>query len=58
MSRKDFNRNPKGANQWKLRADSELQAIINSKPRNWTKKDFRGEGKCPRGENTRRYIQE
>ena len=45
MSRKDFNRNPKGANQWKLRADSELQAIIDSKPRNWTKKDFRGEGK-------------
>tara|TARA_Y100000996_G_C22406591_1_gene595401 strand:- start:261 stop:725 length:465 start_codon:yes stop_codon:yes gene_type:complete len=45
MSRKDFNRNPKGANQWKLRADSELQNIINSRPRNWTKKDFRGEGK-------------
>ena len=45
MSTKDYNRNPKGANQWKLRADKELQDIINSKPRNWTKKDFRGEGK-------------
>jgi len=45
MKRKDFNRNPKGTNQWKLRTDKELQDIINSKPRNWTKKDFRGEGK-------------
>ena len=43
--KKDFNRNPNGANQWKLRTDKELQDIINSKPRNWTKKDFRGEGK-------------
>ena len=45
MNRKDFNRNPKGANQWELRTDNELQDLINSKPRNWTKKDFRGEGK-------------
>ena len=45
MSNKDYNRNPKGTNQWKLRTDKELQDIINSKPRNWTKKDFRGEGK-------------
>ena len=45
MNNKDYNRNPKGANQWKLRTDKELQDIINSKPRNWTKKDFRGEGK-------------
>ena len=45
MNNKDFNRNPKGTNQWKLRTDKELQNIINSKPRNWTKKDFRGEGK-------------
>ncbi len=44
MNNKDYNRNPKGANQWKLRTDKELQDIINSKPRNWTKKDFRGEG--------------
>ena len=26
-------------------SDTELQKIINSKPKNWTKKDFRGEGK-------------
>ena len=45
MNNKDYNRNPKGTNQWKLRSDKELQDIINSKPRNWTKKDFRGEGK-------------
>ena len=48
MNNKDYNRNPKGANQWKLRTDKELQDIINSKPRNWTKKDFRGEGKLNR----------
>mgnify|MGYP001214993708 FL=1 len=41
----DFNRNPGGANQHVLRSDDELQKIINSKPKNWTKKDFRGEGK-------------
>jgi len=45
MINKDYNRNPKGTNQWKLRTDKELQDIINSKPQNWTKKDFRGEGK-------------
>ena len=45
MNIKDYNRNPNGTNQWKLRTDKELQEIINSKPRNWTKKDFRGEGK-------------
>ena len=45
MHNKDYNRNPKGTNQWKLRTDKELQDIINSKPQNWTKKDFRGEGK-------------
>ena len=45
MNNKEYNRNPKGTNQWKLRTDKELQDIINSKPRNWTKKDFRGEGK-------------
>ena len=45
MSKKDFNRNPKGTNQWVLRTDEELQKIIDSKPRNWTKKDFRGETK-------------
>ena len=41
----DFNRNPEGTNQHVLRSDAELQTIIDSKPKNWTKKDFRGEGK-------------
>jgi hypothetical protein len=41
----DFNRNPKGSNQHILRSDAEIQKIIDSKPKNWTKKDFRGEGK-------------
>tara|TARA_B100000902_G_scaffold374500_1_gene403515 strand:+ start:449 stop:913 length:465 start_codon:yes stop_codon:yes gene_type:complete len=45
MNKKDYNRNPKGKNQWKLRTDKELQLIIDSKSRNWTKKDFLGEGK-------------
>ena len=42
--KKDFNRNPKGANQWNLISNDEVQKIINSYPSNWTKKDFRGEG--------------
>tara|TARA_Y100000816_G_scaffold137845_1_gene97528 strand:- start:633 stop:791 length:159 start_codon:yes stop_codon:yes gene_type:complete len=41
----DFNRNPEGINQHVLRTDEEIQQIIDSKPKNWTKKDFRGEGK-------------
>ena len=41
----DFNRNPGGTNQHVLRSDTELQKIIDNKPKNWTKKDFRGEGK-------------
>ena len=41
----DFNRNPGGTNQHVLRSDAELQKIIDSKPKNWTKKYFRGEGK-------------
>ena len=41
----DFNRNPGGTNQHILRSDVEIQKIIDSKPKNWTKKDFRGEGK-------------
>ena len=36
--KKDFNRNPKGANQWNLRSNDEVQKIINSYPSNWTKK--------------------
>lgn len=31
-------------NQHVRRSDEELQKIIDSKPKNWTKKDFRGEG--------------
>ena len=42
---KDFNRNPNGSNQWEIRSQEEIQEIINSHPSNWTKKDFRGEGK-------------
>ena len=32
-------------NQYNRRSDEELQKIIDSKPKNWTKKDFLGEGK-------------
>ena len=42
--RKNFNENPSGFNQWILRADEEIQKIINKYPEHWTKKDFRGEG--------------
>ena len=52
--KKDFNRNPKGANQWNLRSNDEVQKIINSYPSNWTKKDFRGEGI----NNSKKMIQE
>ena len=45
MSKKNFNRNPKGSNQWKIRTNEEIQKIINSYPSDWTKKDFRGEGR-------------
>ena len=41
----DFNRNPNGSNQWETRSNEEIQIIINKHPKNWTKKDFRGEGK-------------
>ena len=44
MKDADFNRNPKGNNQWVLRADDTIQKIINKYP-TWTKKDFTGEGK-------------
>ena len=43
--KKDFNRNPAGNNQWRLRSNEEIQKIINKYPDHWTKKDFRGEGK-------------
>ena len=44
MENVDFNRNPKGNNQWVLRSDDTIQKIINKYP-TWTKKDFTGEGK-------------
>ena len=44
MENDDFNRNPKGNNQWVLRSDNVIQKIIDKYP-TWTKKDFIGEGK-------------
>ena len=48
---KDYNRNPNGSNQWETRSIEEIQKIINLYP-NWTKKDFRGEGKL----NSRKIL--
>ena len=49
--KKNYNRNPKGSNQWVLRSNQEIQSIIDKHP-SWTKKDFRGEGKQnPKKEN-------
>ena len=45
MKKKGGNYNPEGINQHVLRSDKELQKIIDNKPKKWTKKDFRGEGK-------------
>ena len=45
MSNKNYNKNPKGYNQWELRTNAEIQKIIISYPVKWTKRDFRGEGK-------------
>ena len=42
--KKNYNRNPKGTNQWELRTKDEIQKIIDSYPQEWTKKDFIGEG--------------
>ena len=42
--KKNYNRNPRGTNQWVLRSNEEIQEIIDKHP-TWTKKDFRGEGK-------------
>lgn len=42
---KDYTyKNPLQKNQHQMRSLEEIQKIINSKPKNWTKKDFRGEG--------------
>lgn len=37
--------NPLQKNQYVMRTTEEIQEIIESYPDNWTKKDFRGEGK-------------
>ena len=42
---KDYNRNPKGKNQWEKRSNEEIQKIIDNSPRHWTRKDFIGKGK-------------
>ena len=44
MTKKNYNRNPRGSNQWEVRTNEEIQKIINSYPSDWSKKDFRGEG--------------
>ena len=42
---KDYTyKNPLQKNQHQMRSLDEIQKIINNKPKNWTKKDFRGEG--------------
>ena len=38
-------KNPLQKNQFVMRTTAEIQEIIDSYPDNWTKKDFRGEGK-------------
>ena len=43
MENDDFNRNPKGNNQWVLRSDDVIQKIIDKYP-TWTKTDFIGRG--------------
>ena len=52
MKKKNYNRNPKGLNGLTLRSNEEIQEIINKFPRNWTKKDFRGETK----QNTKKIL--
>ena len=44
MTKKNYNRNPRGSNQWEVRTNEEIQKIINFYPSDWSKKDFRGEG--------------
>ena len=45
MKNKNYNRNPNGINQWEMRSIEKIQKIIDTYPSDWTKKDFRGEGK-------------
>ena len=49
--KRDYNRNPNGSNQWEVRSNEEIQLIINQFP-NFTKKDFRGDGKL----NSRKIL--
>ena len=44
MTKKNYNRNSRGINQWEVRTNEEIQKIIDSYPSDWSKKDFRGEG--------------
>ena len=44
MTKKNYNRNPRGSNQWEVRTNEEIQKIIDFYPSDWSKKDFRGEG--------------
>ena len=45
LNTKDYTyKNPLQKNQHQMRSLEEIQKIINNKPKNWTKKDFRGEG--------------
>ena len=45
LNTKDYTyKNPLQKNQHQMRSLDEIQKIINNKPKNWTKKDFRGEG--------------
>ena len=42
--KKNFNRNPDGSNQWKLRTDEEIQKIINKYPKFWDESSWEETG--------------
>jgi len=50
--KKGGNYNPEGKNQFtgKMKSIEQIKSIIDSQPRNWTAKDFRGEGKLNKPE--------
>ena len=56
MKNNNYNRNPKGHNQWILRSEEEIQKIINSKPSFWTKKTFRNKKILTRKETERQGL--
>ena len=37
MTKKNYNRNPRGRNQWEGRTNEEIQKIIDSYPSDWSK---------------------